>query len=380
MRKTAIFRKKNIFFYDFLFFFGYLWHTISVSDNRYKKTRKGCKHPGGNMMVENQNMIRNLVKARGRVVGFGRDFQGRNEIYIFMRQEYQARPVQVAFLFRNIDPEIQIGDFVEIEGHVMAYYRQAANFEQTGKRTYAQSFVATSIKFCKTEIEEVFGIEGGFARKPMIRCYYSGEVTRIDFTKGRVRDANDRRKTREVTFVNLLVKIPSNNVTRRLNIVTAQYTERMRTSDINVEVGDTVAIVANVTSTKKTFPNQEKPVFFTNLQIDDMVIIEKGEKPEEAVAKTEAPEVEAPKETQAPSEEKNVDAPTPEQKPEATTPAVEKAQVEEVQEVQPEKKNEDFKLEEEAEDIPEDTPATSEDSSGEKVDSSDAVFNEFLNN
>ena len=332
------------------------------------------------MMVENQNMIRNLVKARGRVVGFGRDFQGRNEIYIFMRQEYQARPVQVAFLFRNIDPEIQIGDFVEIEGYVMAYYRQAANFEQTGKRTYAQSFVATSIKFCKTEIEEVFGIEGGFARKPMIRCYYSGEVTRIDFTKGRVRDANDRRKTREVTFVNLLVKIPSNNVTRRLNIVTAQYTERMRTSDINVEVGDTVAIVANVTSTKKTFPNQEKPVFFTNLQIDDMVVIEKGEKPEEAVAKTEAPEVEAPKETQAPSEEKNVDAPTPEQKPEATTPAVEKAQVEEVQEVQPEKKNEDFKLEEEAEDIPEDTPATSEDSSGEKVDSSDAVFNEFLNN
>lgn len=348
-----------------------------------KQTRKGCEHPGGNMMVENQNMIRNLVKARGRVVGFGRDFQGRNEIYIFMRQEYQARPVQVAFLFRNIDPEIQIGDFVEIEGHVMAYYRQAANFEQTGKRTYAQSFVATSIKFCKTEIEEVFGIEGGFARKPMIRCYYSGEVTRIDFTQGRVRDANDRRKTREVTFVNLLVKIPSNNVTRRLNIVTAQYTERMRTSDINVEVGDTVAIVANVTSTKKTFPNQEKPVFFTNLQIDDMVIIEKGAKSEEAVAKTEAPEVEVPKEAQAPSEEKNVDAPTPEQKPEVTTPveapAVEKAQVEEVQEVQPEKKNEDFKLEEEAEDISE-TPEASEDSSGEKVDSSDAVFNEFLNN
>lgn len=319
-------------------------------------------------MVENQNMIRNLVKARGRVVGFGRDFQGRNEIYIFMRQEYQARPVQVAFLFRNIDPEIQIGDFVEIEGHVMAYYRQAANFEQTGKRTYAQSFVATSIKFCKTEIEEVFGIEGGFARKPMIRCYYSGEVTRIDFTKGRVRDANDRRKTREVTFVNLLVKIPSNNVTRRLNIVTAQYTERMRTSDINVEVGDTVAIVANVTSTKKTFPNQEKPVFFTNLQIDDMVIIEKGTKPEEAVTQAEAPEVETPKETQVPSEEKKVDAPTPEQNPVAT-PAVEKAQVEEVQEVQPEKKSEDFKLEEEA-----------EDDSGEKVDSSDAVFNEFLNN
>ncbi len=40
-----------------------------------------------------------------------------------------------------------------------------------------------------------------------------------------------------------------------------------------------------------------------------------------------------------------------------------------MQEVQPEKKSEDFKLEEEA-----------EDDSGEKVDSSDAVFNEFLNN
>lgn len=334
-------------------------------------------------MVENQNMIRNLVKARGRVVGFGRDFQGRNEIYIFMRQEYQARPVQVAFLFRNIDPEIQIGDFVEIEGYVMAYYRQAANFEQTGKRTYSQSFVATSIKFCKTEIEEVFGIEGGFAHKPMIRCYYSGEVTRIDFTKGRVRDANDRRKTREVTFVNLLVKIPSNNVTRRLNIVTAQYTERMRTSDINVEVGDTVAIVANVTSTKKTFANQEKPVFFTNLQIDDMVIIEKGTKPEEAVVPevpAEAP-TETPKEDQKPSEEKKAEASiqTPEQKPE-TTPAVEKTQVEEVQEVQPEKKSEDFKLEEEAEDIQEDASATSEGNSGESVDSSDSIFNDFLNN
>ena len=108
-----------------------------------------------------------------------------------------------------------------------------------------------------------------------------------------------------------------------------------------------------------------------------MVIIEKGAKPEEAVDKTEAPEVETPKETQAPSEEKKVDAPTheqkpevtPEQKPEVSTPAVEKTQVEEVQEVQPEKKSEDFKLEEEA-----------EDDSGEKVDSSDAVFNEFLNN
>ena len=229
-------------------------------------------------MVENQNMIRNLVKARGRVVGFGKDFQGRNEIYIFMRQEYQARPVQVAFLFRNIDPEIRIGDFVEIEGYVTAYYRQAANFEQTGKRTYAQAFVATSIQFCKTEIEEIFGVEGGFSRKPMIRCYYSGEVTRINYTKGKVRDARDRRKVREVTFVNLLVKVPSNSVTRRLNIITAQYTERMRTNDINVEVGDTVAIVANVTSTKKEFSNQEKPVFFTNLQIDDMVIVEKGTK------------------------------------------------------------------------------------------------------
>lgn len=326
-------------------------------------------------MVKNQNMIRNLVKARGRVVGFGRDFQGRNEIYIFMRQEYQARPVQVAFLFRNIDPEIRIGDFVEIEGYVTAYYRQAANFEQTGKRTYSQSFVATSIKFCKTEIEEVFGVEGGFAHKPMIRCYYSGEVTRIDFTKGRVRDANDRRKTREVTFVNLLVKVPSDNVTRRLNIVTAQYTERMRTSDIKVEVGDTVAIVANVTSTKKTFANQEKPVFFTNLQIDDMVIIEKGAKPEEAVAKAEVLEVEVPKEAQALSEEKKVDVPTPEQKSEATTPAAEKTQVEEVQEVQPEKKSEDFKLEEEAEDNGE----TPDEASSENVDSSDSIFDDFLN-
>lgn len=333
-------------------------------------------------MVENQNMIRNLVKARGRVVGFGQDFQGRNEIYIFMRQEYQARPVRVAFLFRNIDPEIRRGDFVEIEGYVTAYYRQSANFEQTGKRTYAQAFVATSIELCKTEIEEIFGVEGGFSRKPMIRCYYSGEVTRINYTKGKVRDARDRRKVREVTFVNLLVKVPSNSVTRRLNIITAQYTERMRTNDINVEVGDTVAIVANVTSTKKEFSNQEKPVFFTNLQIDDMVIVEKGPKPEETVetvSKTETPEVEVPKAAQALSEEKNVDAPTPEQKPEVTTPAVEKDRVEEVQEVQPKKKSEDFKLEEEAEDVQEDASATSEGNSGESVDSSDSIFNDFLN-
>ena len=329
-------------------------------------------------MVKNQNMIRNLVKARGRVVGFGRDFQGRNEIYIFMRQEYQARPVQVAFLFRNIDPEIRIGDFVEIEGYVTAYYRQAANFEQTGKRTYSQSFVATSIKFCKTEIEEVFGVEGGFAHKPMIRCYYSGEVTRIDFTKGRVRDANDRRKTREVTFVNLLVKVPSDNVTRRLNIVTAQYTERMRTSDIKVEVGDTVAIVANVTSTKKTFANQEKPVFFTNLQIDDMVIIEKGAKPEEATTenskeiqkktnKTE--ETAKSSEAQNSSEEKSVKEESPQ--PKADVVDATSAP----KEVQPEKKSEDFKLEEEAEYNGE----TPDEASNENVDSSDSIFDDFLN-
>lgn len=315
-------------------------------------------------MVENQNMIRNLVKARGRVVGFGKDFQGRNKIYIFMRQEYQARPVQVAFLFRNIDPEIRIGDFVEIEGYVTAYYRQAANFEQTGKRTYAQAFVATSIQFCKTEIEEIFGVEGGFSRKPMIRCYYSGEVTRINYTKGKVRDARDRRKVREVTFVNLLVKVPSNSVTRRLNIITAQYTERMRTNDINVEVGDTVAIVANVTSTKKEFSNQEKPVFFTNLQIDDMVIVEKGTKPQEA----QEVATEVPKEVSESAKEekvdKNVPAQEPKEKEEDATP----------KEEQPEKKNQDFTLEEEAED----SLSTSDDSSNEGADSSDPIFKEFL--
>ena len=315
-------------------------------------------------MVENQNMIRNLVKARGRVVGFGKDFQGRNEIYIFMRQEYQARPVQVAFLFRNIDPEIRIGDFVEIEGYVTAYYRQAANFEQTGKRTYAQAFVATSIQFCKTEIEEIFGVEGGFSRKPMIRCYYSGEVTRINYTKGKVRDARDRRKVREVTFVNLLVKVPSNSVTRRLNIITAQYTERMRTNDINVEVGDTGAIVANVTSTKKEFSNQEKPVFFTNLQIDDMVIVEKGTKPQDAKeVATEAPK-EVSESTKEEKVDKNVPAQEPKAKEEDATPKGE----------QPEKKNQDFTLEEEAED----SLSTSDDSSNEGADSSDPIFKEFL--
>lgn len=327
------------------------------------------KHPGGNIMVENQNMIRNLVKARGRVVGFGKDFQGRNEIYIFMRQEYQARPVQVAFLFRNIDPEIRIGDFVEIEGYVTAYYRQAANFEQTGKRTYAQAFVATSIQFCKTEIEEIFGVEGGFSRKPMIRCYYSGEVTRINYTKGKVRDARDRRKVREVTFVNLLVKVPSNSVTRRLNIITAQYTERMRTNDINVEVGDTVAIVANVTSTKKEFSNQEKPVFFTNLQIDDMVIVEKGAKSQEVQkVTTEEVATEAPKEVSEPVKEEKNDKSVPAQEP--------KAKEEDVtpKEEQPEKKNQDFTLEEEAED----NLSTSDNSSNEGVDSSDSIFNDFL--
>ena len=315
-------------------------------------------------MVENQNMIRNLVKARGRVVGFGKDFQGRNEIYIFMRQEYQARPVQVAFLFRNIDPEIRIGDFVEIEGYVTAYYRQAANFEQTGKRTYAQAFVATSIQFCKTEIEEIFGVEGGFSRKPMIRCYYSGEVTRINYTKGKVRDARDRRKVREVTFVNLLVKVPSNSVTRRLNIITAQYTERMRTNDINVEVGDTVAIVANVTSTKKEFSNQEKPVFFTNLQIDDMVIVEKGAKPQE----TQEVATEVPKEVSESAKEEKVDKSAPTQEP--------KAKEEDVtpKEEQPEKKNQDFTLEEEAED----NLSSSDNSSNEGADSSDPIFKEFL--
>lgn len=229
-------------------------------------------------MVDNQKVVQNKIKARGRVVGFGKDYQGRNEIYIFMRQDYQARPINVSFLFRNIDPEIRVGDFVEIEGHIMAYYRQSSTFDQNRKRTYVQHFVADSIEFCKTEIEEVFGVKGGFAHKPMFRCYYSGEVTRINLTKGTVRDVNNRNKTREVTFVNLLVKVPSDDVTRRLNIISAQYTERMRTNDVNVEVGDKVVIAANVTSTKKQFPGQDKPVFFTNLQIDDMVIVEKGVK------------------------------------------------------------------------------------------------------
>ena len=143
----------------------------------------------------------------------------------------------------------------------------------------------------------------------------------------------------------------------------------MRTNDINVEVGDTVAIVANVTSTKKEFSNQEKPVFFTNLQIDDMVIVEKGTKPQEAKeVTTEEVATEAPKEVSESAKEEKVDKNVPAQEPKA------KEEDATPKEEQPEKKNQDFTLEEEAED----SLSTSDSSSNEGADSSDPIFKEFL--
>ena len=209
-------------------------------------------------MSEQAKNVTNKVFVRGRLVGFGTDYLGRREMYIAIRGQYQERPINAAFTYRpnELDPSIRREDYLDIEATINGSNRTSRT---TGERFHTQYFVADSIKPAKTEIQEVFGYNGGFSyNRPQFRAYYEGEVVEVVKTKGFVTNTNNRRI--EVTYY---------------EIILAQYTSRMRVSDNELFPGDKVAIVANLVTKRKTGRNGE-PYMASNLIVDDLFIVSRN--------------------------------------------------------------------------------------------------------
>lgn len=224
-------------------------------------------------MSEQAKNVTNKVFVRGRLVGFGTDYLGRREMYIAIRGQYQERPINAAFTYRpnELDPSIRREDYLDIEATINGSNRTSRT---TGERFHTQYFVADSIKPAKTEIQEVFGYNGGFSyNRPQFRAYYEGEVVEVVKTKGFVTNTNNRRI--EVTYYNLYVKVPSEVPGRAYEIILAQYTSRMRVSDNELFPGDKVAIVANLVTKRKTGRNGE-PYMASNLIVDDLFIVSRS--------------------------------------------------------------------------------------------------------
>lgn len=224
-------------------------------------------------MSEQAKNVTNKVFVRGRLVGFGTDYLGRREMYIAIRGQYQERPINAAFTYRpnELDPSIRREDYLDIEATINGSNRTSRT---TGERFHTQYFVADSIKPAKTEIQEVFGYNGGFSyNRPQFRAYYEGEVVEVVKTKGFVTNTNNRRI--EVTYYNLYVKVPSEVPGRAHEIILAQYTSRMRVSDNELFLGDKVAVVANLVTKRKTGRNGE-PYMASNLIVDDLFIVSRS--------------------------------------------------------------------------------------------------------
>ena len=79
----------------------------------------------------------NKVRARGRIIGIGRDDYGHRSLILFIRGGRDSRPVYVSFAFDTDLPlNVTVQSFVDIEGYVTAYsYRN----EVWGRQSYVQS-------------------------------------------------------------------------------------------------------------------------------------------------------------------------------------------------------------------------------------------------
>ena len=234
------------------------------------------------MVETTQSVVDNKVVCRGRVSGFGRDRDGRRVVEIYIRQGYQAPPLTVEFLYRTLPDDVEIGDFVEVEGYVRAGYIRTSESQEYP--TYSQAFVAETITHLKPEIQEVFGVDGGFSYGHMFfRTYFKGAVTRVSDTFGTVQDANGR--TRKVTFTRVLIRTAARSLGRTSNIISAQFTSRMRVADKKPNRGDEIVVVANLSSREKRNSNGELVTFY-NLIIDDLVVTAPA--PEETQSSTPA--------------------------------------------------------------------------------------------
>ena len=203
-----------------------------------------------NIQINNPNK----VKARGRIVGIGRDDYGHRSLILFIRGGRDSRPVYVSFAFdADLPLNVTVQSFVDIEGYVTAYsYRN----EVWGRQSYVQYFVAEKIELSKTQLEEAFPEEcagQGFAHHDaFIDVSLMGEIVRISRSEAQNQEGSDKPRV----WTRIMLRVDSVKDGHRPSLVNAQYSSNMRVSEIPIHVGDKVCMTALVSSKRKNTSNQ----------------------------------------------------------------------------------------------------------------------------
>lgn len=213
-----------------------------------KKTKEEKKMD--NIQINNHNK----VKARGRIVGIGRDDYGHRSLILFIRGGRDSRPVYVSFAFdADLPLNVTVQSFVNIEGYVTAYsYRN----EVWGRQSYVQYFVAEKIELSKTQLEEAFPEEcagQGFAhRDAFINVALMGEIVRISRSEAQKQEGSDKTRV----WTRIMLRIDPVKDGHRPSLVNVQYSSNMRVSETPIHVGDKVCMTALVSSKRKNTSNQ----------------------------------------------------------------------------------------------------------------------------
>ena len=203
-----------------------------------------------NIQINNHNK----VKARGRIVGIGRDDYGHRSLILFIRGGRDTRPVYVSFAFdADLPLNVTVQSFVDIEGYVTAYsYRN----EVWGRQSYVQYFVAEKIELSKTQLEEAFPEEcagQGFAHHDaFIDVSLMGEIVRISRSEAQNQEGSDKPRV----WTRIMLRVDPVKDGHRPSLVNAQYSSNMRVSEIPIHVGDKVCMTALVSSKRKNTSNQ----------------------------------------------------------------------------------------------------------------------------
>lgn len=191
----------------------------------------------------------NKVRARGRIIGIGRNDYGHRSLILFIRGGRDSRPVYVSFAFDTVLPlNVTVQSFVDIEGYVTAYsYRN----EVWGRQSYVQYFVAEKIELSKTQLEEAFPEEcagQGFAHHDAyINVSLMGKIVRISRSEAQNQEGSDKPRV----WTKIMLRVEPAKDDHRPSLVNVQYSSNMRVSDTPIHVGDKVCMTALVSSKRK---------------------------------------------------------------------------------------------------------------------------------
>lgn len=200
----------------------------------------------------------NLVLAKGRIIGIGRDDYGHRRIVLYVRGTKDKNPAYISFALNTDLPlDVTINDTVDVEGHYMSFTTQSDSFKSI-KRRPVQYFVADKITRSETELEKMFGVPGFAHESSYCRAYFKGKIRGIVPSEG-------------TNWINAYIHIPGEPHIKHKNVALLQYTSRMRVHDIDVQTGDVACVACFVTSKKKT--KDGKDLFFEDFIVEDWAVV-----------------------------------------------------------------------------------------------------------